>query len=132
MKNIKFNGTTEELVNHLLEIGIADNFLNQLSDCLLVEQIDRTLYTIYLGINCDLDKNAEVKNRIVGIVKTFSKSFTFGKATGFFQGEEENTVLIQIAATNNKLAYDCAEALRIEFDQIGVGVVRTGKYQRVI
>ncbi|MFA5669869.1 MAG: hypothetical protein WC967_11535 [Balneolaceae bacterium] len=121
-----------ELADSLIEEGQAKEMLNLLSDRLYTEPVHRTLYTLYLGLDKDL--NETIKEEIRKIVSKYTESFTILKANGYFRNEEEQTLLIQIGADNRKIAYECAEELRKYYDQIAVGVVEGMEieYKRVL
>lgn len=122
----------DTLVKRILESGRGKEVLNSLADALMTEQTDRSNYFIYLGLDKPLDNH--VQSELAGLITPFTDSFTLIPAKGFFRGESEHTVIVQIAAGNNKVAYECAEALRSHYAQIGVGVamVSDGFYRRVI
>lgn len=132
MENVTKNSEKDlyQQASDFVRNGQGHLMLNLLADLLLTEQKPRTLYTLYLGLDTEL--NEALKQEIAGIVSAFTDSFTMTGATGFFSNQPEYTQLVQIAAENNKVAYDCAEKLRSHFDQIAVGVVETGQYRRVI
>ncbi len=124
------NYDLKKLASELVIMGHGQEMLNILADLLMIEQSKKTLYTLYLGLEAELDET--LRHEIANVVSKYTDSFTIIEATGYFQNNSEYTQLIQIGAENRKVAYECAEALRSHFDQLGVGIVETGQYKRVI
>ena len=131
----KSNGTKiilDERAKTIVEGGKGIELLNLLADMLQTEQIKRRNYLLYLGIDRELTE--KLRKELSEIVSHYTDSFTMIPAHGFFKATEEKTIIIQIASRHNKIAYDCADALRKRYKQEGIGVFveENGKYRRVI
>lgn len=121
-----------KLIDILISEGSAGEMLNLLADRLQTEQLNQTNYLLFLGLNKEL--TSILKIEISKIVNEFTDSFTMYPAMGFYKDEREHTVIIQIAAASNFVAYNCAEALRNYYKQEGIGVLikPEGTYRRVM
>jgi len=131
----KLNGPKillDEREKAIVEAGKGIELLNLLADMLQTEQIKRRNYLLYLGIDRELTE--KLRKELSRIVSRYTDSFTMIPAHGIFKATEEKTIIIQIASRHNKIAYDCADALRKRYKQEGVGVVveENGEYRRVI
>ena len=122
----------DERAKTIVEAGKGIELLNLLADMLQTEQIKRRNYLLYLGIDRELTE--KLRKELSRIVSRYTDSFTMIPAHGFFKATEEKTIIIQIASSHHKIAYDCADALRKRYKQEGVGVVveENGEYRRVI
>lgn len=122
--------SSEEIAKSIIQSGKGKEVLNALAGYMLTEDDPADMYVLYLGIDRELDD--DLSKELGKILSSFTDSYTFSGAHGFFRGSGEGTILIHIAARNAKIVYECAEALRSTYNQAGVGVVRHGAYHRVI
>lgn len=120
----------EQLAVSIDDAGLAEDMIRQLSAMRYTEQVSRTLYTLYLGL--DAPPSADTMDKIRKCVGSFTESYTMTEGIGVFRKEQEHTQLIQVAVQNPDLAYRCADALRREFGQKAVGLTEGSAYERVV
>lgn len=120
----------KQLASFIHDNGLSDDIIELLSDRKYTDGSRRRLYTLYLGIDQHL--TSKVRLRISRAIDELTEGYTLVEAFGKFKGMEERSILIQLGVENPKTAFQCAENLRSEFDQNGVGIVTEQIYKRVV
>ena len=121
----------EQLTKSLIDTTeLGEHFLNYLAEKIYTDPVKRQLYTLYMGSDSGLTD--QLKNEIKECIAHLVDSYTLSMATGYFKGNQETAILIQIAVQNDHIAYQCADALRKKFGQEAIGMLIEGDYQRVI
>lgn len=85
------------------------------------------LYRLYIGSNNNT-KELET-NRIVGLVSNKFEGFTAYEALGYWQGNAERSLIVEIETLKSKLVVELARILCRELQQQAVGLARIGKLQ---
>lgn len=96
-----------------------------------IEPIGRVMYAFYLAMPEHLDEK-EFRSQLVNETMTITSSFTIISAQGWFHGNNEAVAYIHIEVEDEIQAHKIAEALRVSFNQEGVGYMKLGKYKRAV
>lgn len=80
------------------------------------------LCSIYVGSGPSGVITADERNLIVGLCREDFDSFTFSNAAGFFRGEEEQSLLIQVATRNQEAVRHLALKIARAHNQVSVGI----------
>ena len=68
---------------------------------------------------------------VIEVVAKTEEDFTSYSATGYFRGEEEPMVVVEIASDNSEAVVTPGRTLRECLTQDGVGYVVDGEYSRI-
>ena len=93
-----------------------------------------TLYKLYIGANNTSKKiSIKMEDDITQIISTKFESFSFYKIKGYFQGQKEESLIVEIATDNLKKLKGVAMEIRQKYQQDGIGILscQTGKYTRI-
>lgn len=85
------------------------------------------LYKYYIGAN-NSTKRVE-QNKAVKIISKYFKGFTLAKSTGYWQGEQEHSITVEIETEDLKTILATAKELCKELKQQAVGVAQIGTMQ---
>jgi ADP-ribosylglycohydrolase len=96
-----------------------------------MEPIGRTMYAFYLAKPEDLDERA-FRSQLVNETLTMTTAFTIISGLGYYYGVKEAVACMHIAVEDEIQAHKIAEALRVSFNQEGVGYMELGKYRRAV
>ena len=89
------------------------------------------LLALYIGLDTPKDKDGSTaKDQAIEIISARFPSFTVSDGTGFFRGEKERVLVVNIATANPQEVADCAEIVRTALNQEGVGIAFRGLYYR--
>lgn len=91
------------------------------------------MYTLYVGSPNDTNRlDYKSMKSIKALVSKYFESYTFVKARGVYQDEEEDAVMITIANADKAEIYKLGKELRAFLKQDGVAVEHNGKYEKLI
>ena len=85
------------------------------------------LYKYYIGAN-NATKKVEEK-KAIGIVSKFFKGFTVSKTVGYWQGESEKSMTIEIESDDLVQIMATGQELCKELAQYSIGVAQIGKME---
>jgi hypothetical protein len=88
-----------------------------------------TIYTLYLGRNIpDTTKKVsddEIQDFLKSIVSTYFPGFTIYEAVGFWKGEQEKTLIIEIITNDQEKVNLVANYYKVKFKQDSVLIKET-------
>lgn len=87
------------------------------------------LYKYYIGANNKTKKVEESK--AIGIVSKFFKGFTVAKTVGYWQGEKENSIIIEVETEELEKVMLAGQQLCWQLNQQSVGIAQIGKMEFV-
>lgn len=91
------------------------------------------MYTLYIGSpNQTRHLDESTIEKIKQVTGKYFQSYTYIKARGVYEGQEEDTLLISIAKADKTNVYALGEELRSLLRQDGVAVEHNGVYEQLI